>query len=182
MLAAWPGVPEAGAGAGQPGLVVALADAALAPGNPGPVNPGLVNPGLAKPAPVSSRARAAAASVDVLSSAPRASGFTAPPELAASPELAAAVLLPDFAVLAGADELPVPPVPLALAALSELATASAALFAADLPLAAAHTESLGTVTSERAPSSDLAQDGGLAASATDEPFLDSAWTVFAWTV
>jgi len=77
---------------------------------------------------------------------------------------------------------PASAVPLAVAALSGPAITSAVPLAADFTSAAAHTESLGTVTSERLLSPDLAKDSGLAASDDDEPFLDSAWTVFAWTV
>jgi len=180
-----PGVGAPGASAAavvaQPGLVAALAGAALAG-----AALGLANPGLANPAPVSSRARAAAASADVLPSAsPPDSGFASLPVLGVLPGPAARsgpFVLPDFATLTGAGGSPGSAGPPALAALSGPGTASALPLAADFFPAAAHTESLGIVTSERGPSAGLATDGGLAASEDDEPFPAPAWTVFACTV
>ena len=179
LAAAAGGVLAAGAGLAQLGLVAELAEAAS-----GLANPELVEPGLANPAPVSSRARAAAASVDVLSSPPSSAsgcaartGLAALAELAELPEPAA---LPDFAALsdfaarAGAGGSPESALPLAFVTLSGPGTASALPLAADFFSAAAHTESLGTVASVRGPSADLANDGGVAASDDDEPFLDPA--------
>ncbi len=205
-----PGVGAAGAsaaeGVAQPRLVAALVDPT--PGVPllgdaGRAGPalgdaglagaalGLANPGLAKPAPVSSRARAAAASADVLSPAsPPDSGFASFPRLGVRPGPAAPpgpappgpAAPPGFATLTGAGASPGTAAAAALAALSGPGTASALPLAADFFSAAAHTDSRGIVTSERGPSAGLTADGGLSASEDDEPFPEPAWTVFACTV